>query len=684
MARETSVTLKVKDGFSRQFHDFQAGLDKSTHSAKSFGTRMGEAFGGIAKAAPLAGVAIAGFAIKAGMQMEQTRMAFTQLTGSAANAQKHLEDLRAFAATTPFQFTELTEASRRLMAFGFEAEKVIPMLTDIGDAVAAMGGSAEMVDRVTLAIGQMSAKSKVSAGEMLQLTEAGIPAWKYLADAMGLSTAQVMKLSEKGLIPAGKAIDHILKGMREDFGGMMEEQSKTAAGQMSNLVDTLEEMATTIGEMALPAVKAFFGVMKQGLDVLKQVVTWERQTTAVFKEHQSAMFALATAQDETRISVRDYNEEVIRSGKLTGDVTVWAKEGQNALLDQASAVELSRQGLVKLGDTYFLVSDSVRLFTEDALGAFERAMADTASSADEGKRALAAMAKTVKEEVVFSEAELAKQAEAAAKELAKQEEILRKVRDASSDAAKGFFGLAQSYVDGVTKMDLVKRGLDALDQAQRSGIITDAERRAAQERIMLQYDLVTEKALSQARAEQELTRMFNLGALSIDEYMSALVLIPQASKDGRVGMEELGGAAGDAAARLGEAEDKARRATSAINDIPKETEITVTTIYRQITEQIQETAGTLGGRQHGGPVFRGRPYLIGEAGPEIFVPERSGFVVNQQQAAQAAASMPLIGSITVNNPAAGMDVGGLMRDIEFELARRARAMRQAGAAILGT
>ena len=112
--------------------------------------QVGHAQDGIGKASLLAKGALIGFAgaalagvaasVKLGMSMEQTRMSFKTMLGSAEAASKHLEELRAFAAKTPFQFTDLVTASRRLQAFGFEAEKIIPMLRDIGDAVAAMGG----------------------------------------------------------------------------------------------------------------------------------------------------------------------------------------------------------------------------------------------------------------------------------------------------------------------------------------------------------------------------------------------------------------------------------------------------------------------------------------------------------------------------------------------------------------
>jgi tape measure domain-containing protein len=122
---------------------------------------------------------------------EQTSVAFTGLLGSAQKATVFLKDLRDFANKTPFEFPELAQDAREMLGFGFATKDVIPMMTRLGDAVATMGGSSDDIDRAVTAIGQMHAKTKVTADEMNQLTELGIPAWDLLAKSMGKTTAQV-------------------------------------------------------------------------------------------------------------------------------------------------------------------------------------------------------------------------------------------------------------------------------------------------------------------------------------------------------------------------------------------------------------------------------------------------------------------------------------------------------------
>lgn len=305
MQNVARMTEAVTSGAKRQatamnnvqeaVHGVSAAITRAAEIANNASTRIHEGLNRINNRMMVtgaAGLVASGGMIKLAMNMEQTSIAFTTLLGSGQAARAMLADLQQFAATTPFEFVQLTDASRRLMAFGFQAQDIIPMLTDIGDAVAAMGGNADMVNRVILALGQMQAKSKVSAQEMMQLTEAGIPAWRYLAESLGKSTAEVMKLSEQGLVPADMAIEALRKGMRQDFGGMMAQQAKTAAGAVSNLKDQLGLLGNALGQGMLPMFKpaiqlvseltAKFNALSEGQKAaIGQTILWGSLTLLV-------------------------------------------------------------------------------------------------------------------------------------------------------------------------------------------------------------------------------------------------------------------------------------------------------------------------------------------------------------------------------------------------------------------
>lgn len=197
------------------------------------------------------GLAITGIgaaSVKAAADMEQTRKAFITLLKDATLAKDFLAELETFAANTPFELPGLLQASKKMLAFGFTAQQVIPVLTAVGDSAAALGMGQDGIDRLTIAIGQMQAKGKVSAEEMLQLAEAGVPAWQMLADAMGTSIPQAMKMAEKGTIDSATGIQAIISGMNSKFGGMMQEQSSTINGMLSNIQDSIGQTMVVIGD----------------------------------------------------------------------------------------------------------------------------------------------------------------------------------------------------------------------------------------------------------------------------------------------------------------------------------------------------------------------------------------------------------------------------------------------------
>lgn len=187
-------------------------------------------------------------AVRSAAQMEQTEKAFTTLLKSADLAKDFLAELERFAAATPFELPGLLNASKRLLAFGFSAQQVIPILTAIGDSAAALGMGEEGISRLTTAIGQIQAKAKVSAEEMNQINETGIPAWQLLADTIGTTVPQAMDMASKGMIDGATGVQAILTGMNKQFGGMMAEQSQTLNGMMSNIQDSIGQMSTVVGK----------------------------------------------------------------------------------------------------------------------------------------------------------------------------------------------------------------------------------------------------------------------------------------------------------------------------------------------------------------------------------------------------------------------------------------------------
>jgi tape measure domain-containing protein len=98
----------------------------------------------------------------------------------------------------------------------------------------------EGLSRITRAMGQIQSKGKLMAQDVNQLAEAGIPVWDILAQSMGKTKAEVMSLSEDGLVPAEEALAAIEGYMDMKFSGVMEAQSKTLLGTIENIQEALK------------------------------------------------------------------------------------------------------------------------------------------------------------------------------------------------------------------------------------------------------------------------------------------------------------------------------------------------------------------------------------------------------------------------------------------------------------
>ena len=159
--------------------------------------------------------------VKMAADFQTTQKAFDVLLGDTDKAKKHLADLAQFAAQTPFELKGLTEASKKMLAFQFDVQDVIPILTAVGDAAAMLGSGQEGIDGMLLALEQIKAKGRAQGQEMLQLAERGVNAYQYLADYLETDIPGVMDLLQKGAVDSTTAINAVVMGMQKDFKGGM-------------------------------------------------------------------------------------------------------------------------------------------------------------------------------------------------------------------------------------------------------------------------------------------------------------------------------------------------------------------------------------------------------------------------------------------------------------------------------
>ncbi len=239
----------------KNIRDLDKEIKPVTDRIKEVGTAavtMGEILSA-AVTAPI--VAVGALGLSFDMMKEQAQISFTTLLGTGERAHAFLEDMADFAAKTPFEFPDLVKLSQRLLAVGFTSAQLKPTLTAIGDAVAGLGGGRDELDRVVKALGNIQTGGRVVTREMNELTMVGINAWKILAEGMGVSTGQLKKMVEEGLVPADKAIKILVEGMERDFPNMMALQSHSMQGLLSTIKDDARFIAGELTEGLFNALK---------------------------------------------------------------------------------------------------------------------------------------------------------------------------------------------------------------------------------------------------------------------------------------------------------------------------------------------------------------------------------------------------------------------------------------------
>lgn len=171
-------------------------------------------------------------------QLEQTRVAFTSMLGSAQLADTMIADLQKFAAETPFEMPGVRSSAQQLLAFGYDAQEIIPTLTALGNAASGLGRGQDGFNHLAFVFGQIRTTGQLMGQDVMQLAQLGVPVKDILAKNLGLTKDELSRIGELG-IDANVAIRALIDGMNERFPDMMKKQSETFEGVLSNIKDNI-------------------------------------------------------------------------------------------------------------------------------------------------------------------------------------------------------------------------------------------------------------------------------------------------------------------------------------------------------------------------------------------------------------------------------------------------------------
>lgn len=217
-------------------------------------------------------------ALEASANMEVLRQGLDFVLGSSAETEKLINGMKDLGEQSSYDTNQLIPLARQWVNMGDDAETAVSKMTKIIDLGSAFGLTAEQIGSATLALTQMSSAGKINGQDMLQLTNANIPAWKLLADAMGLSVAEVRELSEKGAL-GEDAINTLWDAIEQRTQGATARMNGTLMACFSNLEEEAQNSMAVVGDIISNALD-LKDVLKSGGGIIQDF----REMMAQIKE----------------------------------------------------------------------------------------------------------------------------------------------------------------------------------------------------------------------------------------------------------------------------------------------------------------------------------------------------------------------------------------------------------------
>lgn len=283
----TQKSSEAVDELKRKMEELTKGVEDSTEANRLNATSFDQLYRNLTRL--LTGGAVAGFVnklVSVRGEFQQLEIAFGTMLKSADKAQGLITQLADTAAKTPFDLQGVTQGAKQLLAYGVAAEDINDKLLMLGDI--ASGLSLPLGDLVYL-YGTTMTQGRVYTRDMIQFMGRGIPLAEELAKQFGVTKDKVSELVSAGKVGA-KEFEQAMQSMRTNrFNNLMEEQSKSLTGQISNIEDAIQIMYDEIG-------KSSEGMLNKGLEGVSFLVEH-------YKEVGKALGALIITYGSARAAV---------------------------------------------------------------------------------------------------------------------------------------------------------------------------------------------------------------------------------------------------------------------------------------------------------------------------------------------------------------------------------------------
>ena len=296
----------------KAFRGVQDGVSQTARAVEQQGQSIENVFNRIKS---VASMAFAGFTAKEIIstlgtvrgEFQQFEIAFETMLGSGQKAKGMISDLANLAASTPFDMKGVVNGAKQLLAYGFAANEITDTMRRLGDVSAGLGLN---LQDLTWLYGTTMVQGRLFTRDLMQFTGRGIPLTEELAKQFGVTKDKVSELVTAGKVgfPEVKKAIESLTNEGGKFGGLVEKQSHSITGQISNIQDTIEMAINDLGTQTE-------GLMNDALDITSKVIDHWKEIGEVILAAASAIglykaMAVSVAAFDTATTNAGYAAEL--------------------------------------------------------------------------------------------------------------------------------------------------------------------------------------------------------------------------------------------------------------------------------------------------------------------------------------------------------------------------------------
>jgi tape measure domain-containing protein len=696
--RRVSVRLslddaaRVKAGLREVGEAGQRSLDQIKGGAER-ASRALEFVDIAARGIQLAGVAVAARAlVQAGDALTQSLARLQNATGSVARAGEVYEALYRNALSTGVAVSDSVDAFQRFSIaardIGATSDQVVRLVGGLQRVAIVSGASTQEIGSATLQLAQALASGVLQGDELRSILEAMPLLAEGLAQELGVSIGELRKLGSEGKLTADRVFPALLRAT-ERIGaeldkaplslgrafGQLNAATQNFLGQLDNAIGLSETLARALSGAA----RAMDG-LRRGAGLVSEeerLVGLRRQADALAAQ----LSRLEAARDGS-----DAPREAPRRNSI--------RPGLIGTAEQQAGVD-AQQRLDDLRRDYFAALAEIDTAEREALARRlgEQERADQAASDSRRRRAT--------QEVQ----DLTRDLDDRFRINSAYEERVRRLREA--EAAGGVTAAERSRLEALAlqERDEALRRIEGT--TRRTAAIPRADREAERELndlIRERERLILDNENAYERYQRRLERLGDLaeraeragrpiptetiareGERALNELEEAEQRIKRSTENTRDAARELGFAFSSA---FEDAIVRGARLSEVLKGLLQD--MTRIIARRTITEPLGNAAsaglssigagnwlndiGTaIGGlfRADGGPVSAGQPYIVGERGPEWFVPNQAGTVLPN---GSAPAGTTINTSIAIDARGADAGVEARLRILAGQIARQSSSM----------